>query len=120
LKRQNLAETFIGRRRRNRRRGEHQAGFTLIEVVMAVVILGLAYVAVLQNFSFSLEKILRVEESKRQTLAASLEFDDLLHVAAEKEDSSVAYPIYLEGGIYRLVLLTGKDEEFVSLRLERK
>jgi prepilin-type N-terminal cleavage/methylation domain-containing protein len=106
-------------RGRKAKRHDGQGGFTLIEVVMAVVILGLAYVAVLQNFSFSLENILRIEDSKRHTLAASLEFDELLRVSGKEEASMVAYPTYLEGNTYRLVLVGGDDNEFVSLKLVR-
>ncbi|MCK5438116.1 MAG: type II secretion system protein, partial [Desulfobulbaceae bacterium] len=36
---------------------KRQKGFTLIEVFVAVIILGLAYVAILQSFSVSLTNI---------------------------------------------------------------
>jgi prepilin-type N-terminal cleavage/methylation domain-containing protein len=108
-------------RGRKAQRPDGQAGFTLIEVVMAVVILGLAYVAVLQNFSFSLENILRIEDSKRQTLAASLKFDELLRVSGKEEVSlNASYPTYLEGSTYKLVLVAGDDNEFVTLKLVRQ
>ena len=53
-------------------------GFTLLEVVVAVVILGLAYVAILQNFSFSSRNIARLQDSRTATFENSLEFEELL------------------------------------------
>ncbi|MDA8165897.1 MAG: type II secretion system protein [Desulfobacteraceae bacterium] len=99
-----------------------QSGFTLLEVVVAVVILGMAYVAVLQNFSFSLKNILRVEESQRQTLDASLAFEEMLRPAdeeaGERKDPPTG-PVFLEGHQYNLVVVTSKDGQFATLKLVR-
>jgi prepilin-type N-terminal cleavage/methylation domain-containing protein len=108
-------------RRKKVRQRKGEAGFTLIEVVMAVVILGLAYVAVLQSFSFSLASILRMEDSKRQTLAASMEFDELMRASGKKDaEAGITYPAYLEGNTYSLVLVVSNDDEFASLKLVRR
>lgn len=99
-----------------------QAGFTLLEVLVAVVILGLAYVAVLQNFSFSLQNVLRVEKSKEQTLASALAFEDKLRPADEEagEPKKVPVgPVFLEGHQYNLVLVTSEDHQFMTLQLTR-
>ena len=99
-----------------------QAGFTLLEVVVAVVILGLAYVAVLQNFSFSLNNIIRVEESQRQTFGAALAFEEMLRPADEEAGERKelpAGPVFLEGHQYQLVLVASDDDRFVSLKFIR-
>jgi prepilin-type N-terminal cleavage/methylation domain-containing protein len=99
-----------------------QAGFTLLEVLVAVVILGLVYVAVLQNFSFSLQNVLRVEKSKEETLASALAFEDKLRPADEEagEPKKVPVgPVFLAGHQYNLVLVTSEDHQFMTLQLTR-
>ena len=100
-----------------------EKGFTLIEIVVAVIILGLAYVAVLQNFSISMKNILRVEKSRTRVFEQMLAFEDELHITEEEEEeeemSEQDFPIFLEGSIYAVVVVTDEDEEFVSLRLEK-
>jgi prepilin-type N-terminal cleavage/methylation domain-containing protein len=98
------------------------AGFTLLEVVVAVVILGLAYVAVLQNFSFSLRNILRVEESRGSTLASALAFEGMLQPVSEEGgelEEMEPGPVYLEGQTYNLMLVASDNGEFMSLKLTR-
>jgi type II secretion system protein I len=102
----------------DQRRENRQAGFTLLEVMVAVVILGLAYVAVLQSFSLSLANILRLENSKRSTLTATLEMDSLLRAGAE-EGAASAGTLYLEGRRFKLMLVGGEGDELVTLRLVR-
>lgn len=99
-----------------------RAGFTLLEVMVAVLILGLAYVAVLQSFSLSFKNILRVEASKDQTLAAVLAFENTLRPADEEAGEppkEPVGPVYLEGQKYNLILVTSKGGQFASLRLAK-
>ena len=57
---------------------KNKNGFTLIEVLAAVIILGLAYVAVLQSFSLSMKNIARIETARANTFAEMLAFEQLL------------------------------------------
>lgn len=100
-----------------------EKGFTLIEIVVAMVILGLAYVAVLQNFSISMKNINRVERSRTKVLEEVLEFDTLVN--SDEDDQAEAdeladYPVFLEGGIFELLQVTSPDSTLVTLKLIKK
>ncbi len=99
-------------------RGEQ--GFTLLEVLIAVVILGLSYVAVLQSFSLSMRNIVRIEEELTADFGESYRF--LLDARfgesgtyTEKEPGQD----YLVGRQYRLVQISSENGELVTLRLDR-
>ena len=99
-----------------------EAGFTLIEVVVAVLILGLAYVAVLQNFSISLSNIFRLESSRSSTFEEYLAFEDQLAAGAEDQEfqeQPMPGEVYLEGRKYNVEVVTSDNNEFMSLRLVR-
>lgn len=107
-----------------------QAGFTLIEILVAVSILGLAYVAVLQNFSLSLRSLARLD-TKRLTLfdEAQVFEQKIRYVAPDsnmieganlkaKMDVTESGPSFMEGQKYRLVTVTSENGEFMTLKLE--
>lgn len=94
-------------------------GFTLLEVLVAVVILGLSYVAVLQSFSLSLRNITKIEKQRTSlfeelsTLIQEAHFSDDTEVReAEGED-------FIEGSKYRLVLIRSESGGMETLRLEK-
>ncbi|MEW6219837.1 MAG: type II secretion system protein [Thermodesulfobacteriota bacterium] len=98
------------------------AGFTLLEVLVAVVILGLAYVAILQSFSLALRNIDRLRERRAFYLTELLAFEEEL-AAREQEETLEDLPageILTEGQIYNLVLITSEDGTFVTARLEKR
>jgi prepilin-type N-terminal cleavage/methylation domain-containing protein len=97
-----------------------ESGFTLLEVLVATVILGLAYLAVLQSFSFSLENILRIDNSKHNILSASLELEGLLRVSDLEEAPPVDGVVYLEGRRHKAVLVSSEDGRLVSVRIVRQ
>jgi prepilin-type N-terminal cleavage/methylation domain-containing protein len=103
---------------------KNESGFTLLEVVVAMVILGLAYVAVLQNFSLSLKNIARIERSRAKILTEVLEFEALLVPAEEDEQGEVAkksdYPLFLEGTFFDLVEVSSSSGDLITLKLEKK
>ena len=100
-----------------RRRAAEQ-GFTLIEILVAVVIMGLAYVAVLQNFSLSARNIIKMEEARQELLVSSLAFErQILSLGRMDEDLGVARTL-VEGRYYRLLLIADKNDNFVTLKLE--
>ncbi len=92
-------------------------GFTVIEVLVAVLILGLAYVAVLQNFSLSLRNIGRVDEARTQAFTEMLAFEEIL--ASEDPDAIPDGELFLEGNHYRLLWIDSEDGRFSTLIMER-
>ena len=91
------------------------AGFTLLEVLVAVTILGVAYLAILQNFSTSLSSIVRVERSSARFLAAQLEMDR--HFLADNiDDDEIDGEVYVEGLKYKVLLVSPEgDEKLVTM-----
>ena len=93
-------------------------GFTLLEVVVAVVILGLAYVAILQNFSFSSRNIARLKDSRATIFENSLAFERQLHEEGDGIEESTG-EVYLKGDKYVLILVTNEDGTLTSIELEK-
>ena len=92
-------------------------GFTLLEVVVAVVILGLAYVAILQNFSFSARNIARLQEHRTTNLENFLAFERQLH--EEGEELQSPGEVFIKGQTYNLVIVTNEDGSLTSIQLEK-
>ena len=86
-----------------------------MEVLVAVAILGLAYVAVLQNFSVSLGNITRLSEYRDNLLNTTLVLEKEM-LLTESGNENIAF---LEGSQYRLVIVTSEDEKFTTLKLEQ-
>ena len=99
--------------------GTNKKGFTLIEVLAAVIILGLAYVAVLQSFSLSMKNIARIEKARTNSLEQTLAFEQLLSPPEDELDQDTDLPLFLEGSFFKLVIVTAEDNDTVSLKLER-
>jgi len=89
-----------------------QKGFTLLEVLVAVVILGLAYVAILQSFSHSTLSILRLEKKRGGALAAAQEFAADGHAAKGE--------LFLEGHRFKLIRVASDDGRMETLRLVKE
>lgn len=92
-------------------------GFTLLEVVVAVVILGLAYVAILQNFSFSVRNIARLESARTTLFENSLEFERQLH--EQGDDVKISGEVFLKGDRYVLIIVSTEDGSLQSIELEK-
>ncbi len=61
-----------------RRRGRSAAGFTLLEVLVATAIMGIATVSLLSALTTSLSNASRITESDRAALLARQKMDELL------------------------------------------
>ncbi len=97
------------------------AGFTLMEILVAVIILGMAYVAVLQNFSVSLKNITKLGASKTRVLENLLNFEGVLRAAAEEPTNAGKgnRQTFYEGRKYQLVTVSNDDDEFMTLLLSK-
>ena len=97
------------------------AGFTLLEILVAVAILGLAYLVVLQNFSLSLRNIERVEQGGLRGFAAELAVErELMAIPGQLQAEPPAGEIYARGRQYQLVQVEGdKSPGRTVLLLER-
>lgn len=95
-------------------------GFTLLEVMIAVVILGLSYVAILQNFSFSAQNIVRIEKSRSGNLEDFLTFEKHLR-ELDEEDTGLgdAGEVFLEGNKFKLVVIESESGNLKTLKLQK-
>lgn len=99
----------------------NQQGFTIIEVVVAVIILALAYTTILQNFSLSLRNIGRVDKKRTSLFEQQLQFEEQLQEAASAEEQEEpAGEVFLEGARYQVVIVRNESGELVSLLTEEK
>jgi type II secretion system protein I len=101
--------------------GHRPAGFTLLEILVAVAILGLAYLVVMQNFSHSLRNIERVERSGLRSFAVELSTDqDLMTIPGQSTIEPPGGEIYARGRQFQLVLAdVDKSPDSAVLLLER-
>ncbi|MEW6593735.1 MAG: type II secretion system protein [Thermodesulfobacteriota bacterium] len=90
-----------------------QSGFTLLEVLVAVVILGLAYVAILQSFSHSTLSILRLAKKRGSVLSSAQAFERDTQTTTQGE-------LFLEGHRFKLRRVTSDDGRLETLRLVKE
>jgi prepilin-type N-terminal cleavage/methylation domain-containing protein len=91
-----------------------QSGFTLLEVLVAVLILSLAYVAVLQNFSQSSANIFRLEKGWSTDLREALALEEQLR------DPDLAGEVLVLGQKFVLKKIGCKDGQLETVRLEKQ
>jgi type II secretory pathway pseudopilin PulG len=90
---------------RGEKKGKTEAaGFMLLEVLLATTILGLAYVAIAQNFSQSMRNIERLERNAAQLFGAQIEMEK--HFLPANIDEDIDGAVFVEGNKYRIKLLT--------------
>ena len=93
-------------------------GFTLLEILVAVAILGMAYLVILQNFSVSLRNIVRLERNGMRLLSAQLEMDK--HFIIDNIDEEPSGEIFVEDGSYKVILVASEaDERLVTLVIKK-
>jgi prepilin-type N-terminal cleavage/methylation domain-containing protein len=109
---------MLSRTEKSRRPG--QDGFTLLEVLVAVLILGLAYVAVLENFSISLRNIDKARGTRQEVFAELLDFSGMAKFTGETslEPDEEEGVLYMEGEKYKLMVVTSDNGEMATLKLQ--
>ena len=109
--------------RPGKRRNGIDSGFTLLEILLAVAILGMAYLAVLQNFSISLRNIDRLGRGNLRDFRGLLSLESDLRPFPDKGDVSdpLEGEFFLAGQRLQLVWVAGPEGSRLSaLMLERK
>ncbi len=119
-----------GARKKSRNR---QRGFTLLEILVAVTILGLAYLTVIENFSYSLRNIRRLEKVEQRNFTARLEREgELMAIpgsdttggpaaSSPPASESPTGEVYVQGQKFQLVLVRDPDyPALTTLLLERR
>lgn len=91
-----------------------QHGFTLLEVLVAVLILSLAYVAVLQNFSQSSVNIFRLEKGRGADLREAMALEQQLR------GTDIAGEVLVLGQKFVLKKIGSKDGQLETVRLEKR
>lgn len=107
---------------------KNRAGFTLLEVLIAVVVLGLAYVAVLESFSTSLRNISRLRVTRTQTFSSMIQLEELIRETDIDDDIKVGKKksykrpdnVWVEGNGFVLEKLVSEDTMFTTLKLAQK
>ncbi|MFH1021459.1 MAG: type II secretion system protein [Pseudomonadota bacterium] len=90
-----------------------QQGFTLLEVLVAVLILSLAYVAVLQNFSQSGANIFRLEKG------GAAELREILALEQQLRGGDLAGEVMVLGQKFVLKKICSKDGQLETVKLEK-
>ncbi len=97
------------------------AGFTIMEVLVAVTILGMAYLVVLQSFSVSMRNIERIDRSGYTKFEAMLEMDkQFLAVNMQSDGEQVDGEVFVEDSIIRVMAFTDENGLLFSLKREVK
>ncbi|MEN8257567.1 MAG: type II secretion system protein [Thermodesulfobacteriota bacterium] len=96
-------------------------GFTLLEVMTAVLLLGLSYVAVLESFSSSMHRLNKMEEKLEFFFSQDAVMTENIKYRGpaldyEENDNE----IFLEGTTYTLSIATSETGLLQSLQLQRK
>ena len=98
-----------------------QKGFSLLEILVAVTIMGLAYVAILQNFSMSARSIVKMEEGRTALLASAMAFErTLLKMEQAEPGAGNDAEVLAEGGRFLLTEVIDENDDFMTLKLKKK
>ena len=101
----------------------NMAGFTLLEVLAAVLILSLAYVAVLQSFSVSLSNLEKVRTTRETVFEELISFTKNVKFSGggaldEDEEEMAEGTLFIEGLKYKLVEVTSESGELATLQMQ--
>lgn len=101
----------------------NKSGFTVLEVLAAVLILGLAYVAVLQNFSLSMRNLDKVAKERTTIFQERISLTEEAKYTGKpgilEEEAGEDGTLFMEGHGLRLLLIASESGELVTLKLEK-
>lgn len=97
-------------------------GFTLLEILVAVTILSMAYLVILQNFSLSFRNLEKLEQVWLRDFTAILAREpDFRTIPVKAEVEPLVGEILVVGAKFQLVLVTsGEAPGQATLLLERR
>lgn len=90
-----------------------------MEILVAVAILALAYMAVMQNFSVSMRNIERLDRERFRLFADTLDLEQQLIPKLPEDDTEAEGEEYLTGNKYKLMLVTNEKGDLATLVLEK-
>lgn len=99
------------------------SGFTLLEVMIAVLLLSLSYVAVLESFSSSMLRLIKLEQrlesffQQESRMSRDLKFTS---PALDLDYTEVKGEIFVEGTTHQLSIATSEEGLLQSLQLTQK
>ena len=100
---------------------QSQGGFTLMEILVAVVILAMAYLVILQNFSFSFRNLEKLEANWQRDFAAVLAREpDFRAIPVKSEDKPPDGEVLVAGAKFQVVLVNGGAPGQATLLLEKR
>lgn len=104
----------------HKQRQHTERGFTLLEVLAAVVILGLAYVAVLESFSVSLGNIEKVDKSRSESFSGQIAFSrDIKFTGGDAFAEQAEGIIFIQGEKYSLIEVSNDAGDMTTLKLQK-
>ncbi len=97
------------------------SGFTLLEVMIAVLLLGLSYVAVLESFSSSMQRLIKLEERLEYLFSEDSQMTrDMRFSGPALDHEDPQGEIFSEGTTYSLIIATSEGNLLQSLQLWKK
>jgi type II secretion system protein I len=96
-------------------------GFTLLEVMIAVLLLSLSYVAVLESFSSSMQRLGKLEKRLEIFMSQDSKMTkDIRFNGPTLEYAPSDGEIFLEGTTYMLTIVASEDGLLQSLQLRQQ
>lgn len=96
-------------------------GFTLLEVMIAVLLLSLSYVAVLESFSSSMQRLLKLEDRLEYFYSQDSQLNKIIKYSGPAIDlEENEGEVFLEGATYQLSVIDSESGLLQSLQLQQK
>lgn len=103
------------------KKNKNASGFTLLEVMIAVLLLSLSYVAVLESFSSSMLRLVKLEKrlefffSQESQMTSTVKFN-----GPTLDYETLEGEIFQEGTIYLLTVVKSEGGLLQSLQLKKQ
>ena len=103
------------------RYNKNASGFTLLEVMIAVLLLSLSYVAVLESFSSSMQRLVKLEKrlefffSEDSQMTSNVKFN-----GPTLDVDTLDGEIFQEGATYLLIVVKSEGGLLQSLKLKKQ